>query len=104
MSIKKQFLKSRPECKVKLRVTKEQAKGADTIHVVGDFNDWDTTATPMKQLKSGDFTTILYLDLDKDYEFRYMVNGETWMNEPEADRQAETPYPGVMNSVISTHT
>ncbi len=102
MSIKKQFLKSRPECKVKFRVTKDRAAGAEAVHLVGDFNDWDTSATPMRALKSGDFTASLDLDLDQAYAFRYLVDGETWLNDEDADRSEETPFPGVTNSVVVT--
>jgi 1,4-alpha-glucan branching enzyme len=102
MSIKKQFLKSRPECKVKFRVTKDQAPEADEIFLVGDFNEWDETATPMTKLKSGDFTAVLYLPLEEEVEFRYLIDGESWMTESDADRLADTPYPEVKNSVIVT--
>jgi 1,4-alpha-glucan branching enzyme len=104
MSIKKQFLKSRPECKVKFRVSKEKAGDADAITLVGDFNDWDQSATPMTHLKSGDFTATLYLDVDRNYNFRYLADGETWMNDDEADALVPTEFPGEMNSVIDTTT
>ena len=104
MSINKQFLKSRPECKVKFRVSNEKAGDAQSITLVGDFNDWDPTATPMDRLKSGDFTATLYLDLDRNYEFRYLADGETWMNDSQADGAVATEFPGEMNSVIDTTT
>ena len=86
MSIKKQYLKSRPICKVALRVSKEAANQADTIHVVGDFNAWNTEATPMKALKNGEFTCNLELSTDQDaYEFRYLLDGKEWENDWEAD-------------------
>ena len=102
MSIKKQFLKTRPVCKVTFRLTKDEVDDAETAHLVGDFNDWDTTATPMKHLKSGDFKAVLYLGLDTEYEFRYLINEEKWVNEDEADKLVDTPYPNVQNSVIVT--
>ena len=104
MSIKKQFLKTRPVCKVTFRVEKDQAEAldAESIHLVGDFNDWDETATPMKHLKKGDFKAILDLPIDGQYEFRYLVNGETWVNEDEADKLVATEYPEAENSVIIT--
>lgn len=102
MSVQKQHLKSRPECKVKFRVPKSQIENAHSVHLVGDFNDWDPSATPMDQLKSGDFTTILYLSPGQEYEFRYLVNGDTWINDQESDSLSPTPYPGVQNSVVAT--
>lgn len=102
MSIVKQFLKSRPECKVKFRVSKGQAGTAQSIHLVGDFNSWDQTTTPMKRLKSGDFTAIVYLNRDEEYQFRYLVDGEEWINDDAPDGMVPTKYPGEMNSVINT--
>ena len=100
MSIKKKYLKSRPVCKVALRVPKEAAGDSKPIHVVGDFNEWDTAATPMKPLKNGDFTCTLELPTDKDaYEFRYLMDQSQWENDWEADAYV----PNVMtteNSVI----
>lgn len=40
MSIKKQFLKSKPVCKVTFRVPEKIGNSAQTAHVVGEFNDW----------------------------------------------------------------
>ncbi len=102
MSIQKQFLKSRPECKVRFRVSKDQVNDASNVHLVGDFNDWDTSATPMDQLKSGDFCAVLYLEPDQSYQFRYLVDGNEWITDIEADRLVPTPYPDVQNSVIVT--
>ncbi|MBN1249957.1 MAG: isoamylase early set domain-containing protein [Anaerolineae bacterium] len=102
MSISKQFLKSRPECKVKFRVSAENAGDVQSVALVGDFNDWDQTATPMDHLKSGDFTATLYLDLDRRYAFRYLADGSTWMNDEAADDLTPTEFPGEMNSVIDT--
>ncbi len=86
MSIKKQYLKSRPVCKVTLRVSKEAAENAASVNVVGDFNEWKTDATPMKALKSGDFTCTLELPTDREtYEFRYLLDNEKWENDWEAD-------------------
>jgi 1,4-alpha-glucan branching enzyme len=104
MSIKKQFLKSRPECKVTFRVHNEEAGGAEAIALVGDFNDWDQAATPMTHLKSGDFTATLYLDPDCRYSFRYLADSDTWINDPGADDTVPTEFPGEMNSVIDTTT
>ncbi len=101
MSLKKQTLKSRPVCKVTFRVTKEAAKDAKTIHIVGDFNDWNETATPMKALKSGDFTAMLELDTSKAaYEFRYLYDGKVWENDWEADAYV-TNSAGTENSVVN---
>jgi len=86
MSIKKQYLKSEPACKLAFRVSKDQAQNAETVKIVGEFNDWNTDVEPMKKLKSGDFTQTLKLDAEKEYQFKYLINDTDWINEEEADK------------------
>jgi 1,4-alpha-glucan branching enzyme len=73
---------------------------AEAVHLVGDFNDWDQLAHPMSRLKDGRFKTVLKLEPGKEYQFRYMVDGE-WHNEWEADRYVPNPFSGD-NSVVAT--
>ncbi len=101
MAIKKQFLKTKPICKVTFKVAPDMVGQADTVHLVGDFNGWAEAATPMKKLKNGGFTVTVDLEKEKDYRFRYLVNGNEWVNEPEADRYEASPYPGIDNPVVS---
>ena len=100
MSIKKRFLKSRPECKVTFRLSKGTAEKAESVHIVGDFNNWDTHATPMKKLKSGHFSTTLDLKVGSAYQFRYLIDGTDWLNDEGADKYVPSSYPGVENSVV----
>lgn len=101
MSIKKQFLKSKPICKVSFKVSSEEVNGADTVQILGDFNNWDKSVEPMKKLKSGAFSQTIELASDAEYEIRYFVDGETWANETEADSTVANAF-GEMNDVIST--
>ena len=55
--IKKIYLKSRNACKVTFKVFKEAVPDANQVCLVGDFNEWNILANPMKRLKKGDFTT-----------------------------------------------
>jgi methyl coenzyme M reductase subunit C len=41
MSIKKQYLKTKPVCKVTFRLKKAQACGARKVSIAGDFNQWE---------------------------------------------------------------
>ena len=52
MAIKKQFLKSKPICKVTFTVA---AKEANNAAVVGSFNEWNAESAPLKKLKNGSF-------------------------------------------------
>lgn len=100
MSLKKQYLKTKPTCKVTFRVSKAAANLAQSIHVVGDFNNWSITETPMKHLKSGEFTVTVDLDTGRAYEFRYIINGMNWENDWEADRYVPSRLANCDNSVV----
>ncbi len=94
MSITKQYLKSKPECKITFVVP---AKDANKVEVSGDFNDWSTSA--LKKYKNGNFKGQLNLPVDKEYQFRYIVDGE-WINEAEADAYKWNDYAAAENSVL----
>ncbi len=100
MSIKKQFFKTKPTCKVTFRLSKDELTHATEISVVGDFNKWDTSAHIMKPLKNGTFKTSIELEKGRKYQFRYLINGRDWENDLEADSWAPTPYSDAQNSVI----
>jgi 1,4-alpha-glucan branching enzyme len=100
MSLKKQYLKTKPICKVTFRVSKAAAKSAQSIHVVGDFNNWSVTQTPMRRLKSGEFTVTVDLETSRAYEFRYIIDGMGWENDWEADRYVPSKLADCDNSVV----
>ena len=102
MSIKKRYFKSKPVCRVTFRLPAEAADGASRAAVVGEFNDWDDKATPMKRLKSGDYKATVDLPLKSGFQFRYLLDRTRWVNDAEADAQAPTPYHDASNSVITT--
>ncbi len=59
---------------------------ADRVNLVGEFNDWDTTATPMFQTRSdADWQVKLDLKAGQCYRFRYLVDGREWLNDWHAD-------------------
>ena len=97
MSIKKQYLKSKPVCKVTFRLPGEATGSAN---IVGEFNDWNIYATPMRKLKNGSFVVTLDLEPDREYQFRYLLDDETWENDGEADKYVSHPYGDGENSVV----
>lgn len=101
MSFKKQFLKSKPACKVTFRLDAKDASEAEKVQLLGDFNNWDKSAEPMSRLKSNDFTATLELEAGKEYHFRYLINGSVWKNDLQADYFVANAF-GEENSVVST--
>jgi 1,4-alpha-glucan branching enzyme len=73
--------------------------GGEVVHLVGDFTDWQ--GRPMKRGKDGAWTTTVDLEPGRSYEFRYLVDGERWENDWQADRYVPGPF-GTENSVVET--
>jgi len=99
MSLSKQYLKKHTVCKVTFTVPKTLAAFANIVHLVGDFNDWNRSVTAMKRLKNGSFSATLFLRPDAEYEFRFLLDGLTWENDPQADKYVQNIY-GSENSVV----
>lgn len=95
----KQYIKSPLGCRVTFRLPKEAAPNARCVAVVGSFNNWDKNAMPMKRLKNGDFTITVGLESDKEYRYRYLIDGTCWENDWCADRYEPNPY-GCDDSVV----
>ncbi len=98
MAISKQYLKTKPICKVTFTVPAEDAK---EVAVVGDFNDWNPKAkgSKLKKLKNGSFKGTYDLPKDVTYEFKYIVDGN-YVNEPEADGFQWNDFAGADNAII----
>lgn len=97
--LNKKFTKNKTVCKVTFYTP--AAIEAETVFLVGDFNEWNETSHPMEKLKDGRFKAMLDLDADKEYQFRYLVNGTEWHNDWEADKYVPNPFSGD-NSVVAT--
>lgn len=100
MSVTKQYLKSRPVSKVTFRLPREAAPQAETVYLVGEFNDWDPQATPMTRLKNGDFKVVLDLETGHEYRYRYLIEGQVWENDWSADKYDPCAFTGGENSVV----
>ncbi len=100
MSLQKKYLKTKPVCKVKFELPKEAANGASTVFIAGEFNDWDESATALKKQKNGNYAITLELEPGSEYQFRYIIDGERWENDPEADKYMPNNLCGSDNSVV----
>lgn len=102
MSLKKQFLKSRPECKVTFSLPSTAAPGANVVKLVGDFNDWNAAKGVPMVLKNDEYSIIIELETNREYQFRYLIDNEKWENDWQADEYMRTPF-GCDNSVVNTY-
>jgi 1,4-alpha-glucan branching enzyme len=97
MSIKKQFVKTKPVCKVTFSV---EAKDASEASVVGDFNNWNAEKGTLNKLKNGSFKGVFSIDKDASYEFKYVIDG-TYVNETESDSFLWNEFAGNENGVLT---
>jgi len=97
MSISKQFLKSKPECKVTFTVP---AIEAQSVEVVGAFNNWTPNELPLKKRKDGVFKGTINLPVNNSFEFKYIVDGTTWVNDEQADKFVWNDFAGSENGIL----
>ena len=95
--LKKTYLKSKDICKVTFYTAPELT--AESVALVGEFNDWSESATPMTALKDGRFKATVDLPPNKRYQFRYLINEREWDNDWAADQYIPNPFSGD-NSVV----
>jgi 1,4-alpha-glucan branching enzyme len=100
MGLKKQYLKGKKVGKVTFRLPREAAPDAEEVFLVGEFNDWDTAATQMTRLKSGEFKVTLNLASGREYQYRFLIDGQVWENDWAADQYRSAGISGAENSVV----
>ena len=74
---------------------------AEQAVVVGEFNNWDPTATPLKRKKDGSFSTALTLESGKEYRYKFFLDSQRWENDPNPDRLVPNVF-GTQDSLLTT--
>lgn len=101
MSLKKQYLKSKPICKVTFSVAAEVVENAGQVALVGEFNNWNLEeAIELSKLKNGSFKTTVDLPVETEYQFKYIVDGSKWINDDEADFYVSNGINDEKNSIV----
>ncbi len=81
------------EGKAKVTFTLPCPGPAASVAVLGDFNEWDPTAMPMR--KTGDVQTAsVVLEGGRRYFFRYLDEGGRWFNDEAADDYQPNDFGG----------
>ncbi|HEU5218969.1 MAG TPA: isoamylase early set domain-containing protein [Gemmatimonadales bacterium] len=73
------------------------APGAQSVTVVGDFNDWSLSATPLE--RAGEVWSVSVPLGPGRYRYAFVVNGDIWRPDPEAPRTDDEF--GRANSVVT---
>jgi 1,4-alpha-glucan branching enzyme len=95
----KSYLKTK---KGTVKVTFEFTPELDTHQaaLVGEFNNWNPSANPMKRKKDGSFSVALNLESGKQYRYKYYLDDKRWTTDPHADAVAPNIF-GTQDSVVA---
>jgi len=100
MSIKKDYLENSKFCKVTFKLPKNMVNPTNQAYLTGEFNNWNTESLPMKRTKSGEFAASLNLEKGKEYQFRYVIDQNEWINDLDADSYVGNEFQ-TENSVVA---
>jgi Glycogen recognition site of AMP-activated protein kinase len=70
-----------------------------TVALVGDFNDWDPHATPLRPASDSVWSVVVPLRPGR-YRYTFVVDGTRWSRDPAAPRALEDDF-GTPTSVIT---
>ena len=73
--------------------------GAHSVSVAGDFNEWSHVATPLKRNESGLWFTEIVVPGTGRFEYKFIINGQRWIEDPSNGMKAQNNYGG-LNSVL----
>lgn len=79
------------------------APDARSVALVGDFNDWDTAATPLRPTGSEGAWVVTVPLLPGRYRYAFVIDGTRWLADPGAPRAPDDDF-GTPNSVLTVGT
>lgn len=94
--ILKTYYKTKDYCKVKFTFNDKQA---ETVEVFGLNSNWQESLS-LKKKKDGSFSADINLPKESTHEFKYLINQNKWLNDPDADSEVPNEYGG-SNSQIT---
>lgn len=98
--INKRYFKTKDEVEVTFELP--AAEVGKSAAIVADFLDWQP-AEMKKAVKSKSYKFKTRLPKGSEFEFRYLVDNEKWVNDPHADQFRPNGF-GEDNSLITTHS
>lgn len=81
--LKKSYSKTGKSCRITFKVPADL--GAENGAVLGEWNEWSPESHPLTKRKDGSLSTTISLDAGREYRFRYLLDGERWENDEQAD-------------------
>jgi len=93
--------KSKKSDQVKVTFTLPNDHTLQPQAVVGDFNQWNPTANPLKRRSNHTYSATVTLATGRRYAFRYLCAGNHWCDEAAADAYEPNVF-GTQNSILIT--
>lgn len=75
------------------------APEAARVSIVGDFNDWDPAATPLRRAGEHAWWVVVKLPPGR-YRYSFVVDGTRWVADPAAPRAVDNDF-GPASSVVT---
>jgi 1,4-alpha-glucan branching enzyme len=97
--IKQSPVKGKDQVKVSFILPSDAVTGK--VSVVGEFNDWDPTAHPLRSRSNGTRSAAVTLPAQRRFAFRYLDESGRWLDDDAANSYEENGFGGV-NSVVTT--
>jgi len=72
---------------------------ARSVAVVGDFNDWQAEATPLRRVGDGGMWTVEVTLPPGHHHYAFIIDGQAWMPDPNAPLTTDDDF-GKPNSVV----
>lgn len=77
------YMGSGRACRVTFEIN--EADGATSAALCGEFNNWDPSAYPMERRPDGSFFITVTLPAGNSYRFKYLLDAQRWENDWTAD-------------------
>lgn len=94
--LKKKYLKTKGEYEVTFEFNRD---GVEKVALVCENNNWQPVE--MKKSKSGAFSAKMRFPAGEQYQFRYLLDDQSWENDEAADGYTPNLF-GSDNSILST--
>lgn len=98
--IEKKYSKTKGTCKVTFSLGADQVGDKRDVRVLADFNEWSWINGVQLKASKGKYSGSVELPAQPaHYQFRYLVDGSQWMNDPVAEGYQPNIY-GTSNCIF----
>lgn len=102
MPLQKEYLTNKNICRATFHLENKYSYAISKVNLVGDFNSWSSSETPLIKQQDGSYKVTIDLPINEEFQFRYLINGDIWVNDSKADKYCPAPIGNVDNSIIIT--